>query len=136
MNDLVVGVFQSVRHRVHETTDLFVDGGLLCNYPIHAFDGKFVLLCNYPIHSFDGKFVLLCNYPIHALDGKLSYFATIQFMQLMVSLSYFAIIQFMHLMVSLEEFGSTLSYTGYSVCANYFHKLKYISFSNNCWQVE
>ena len=35
------GVFQSVRYRLSEdTSDVFVDGGLLCNYPIHAFDGK------------------------------------------------------------------------------------------------
>ena len=37
------GVFQSVRYKVHETEDIFVDGGLLCNYPIHAFDGKLLL---------------------------------------------------------------------------------------------
>ena len=32
-------MFQSVPYRVNENTDLYVDGGLLCNYPIHAFDG-------------------------------------------------------------------------------------------------
>ena len=24
-----------------EVEDIYVDGGFLCNYPIHAFDGKF-----------------------------------------------------------------------------------------------
>ena len=33
-------MFQSVLYKVHEHTDVFVDGGLLCNYPIHAFDGR------------------------------------------------------------------------------------------------
>ena len=23
-----------------ETTDYYVDGGVLCNYPLHAYDGK------------------------------------------------------------------------------------------------
>ena len=36
---LFSGVFQSVKYVNDENTDVYVDGGLLCNYPIHAFDG-------------------------------------------------------------------------------------------------
>lgn len=40
MSAALPGVFQSVRYRLSEDiSDVFVDGGLLCNYPIHAFDG-------------------------------------------------------------------------------------------------
>eukprot|EP00794_Sanderia_malayensis_P003397 gene3397-3887_t len=39
MSTAMPGVFQSVLYKVHEDTDVYVDGGLLCNYPIHAFDG-------------------------------------------------------------------------------------------------
>ena len=35
-----VGVFQCVREMNNDYEDVYVDGGLLCNYPIHAFDGK------------------------------------------------------------------------------------------------
>ena len=36
------GVFCPVQvtHPVNKTHDYFVDGGMLCNYPIHCFDGK------------------------------------------------------------------------------------------------
>ena len=34
------GVFQVVRETFNGQEDVYVDGGLLCNYPIHAFDGK------------------------------------------------------------------------------------------------
>lgn len=39
------GVFQPVRYKKNEHVeeDLFVDGGTLCNYPLHAFDGKYQL---------------------------------------------------------------------------------------------
>lgn len=36
----ILGVYQSVRYKTGDDNDLYVDGGLLCNYPIHAFDGK------------------------------------------------------------------------------------------------
>ena len=33
---------------MHHTDDLYIDGGLLCNYPIHAFDGKiYIRLLNF-----------------------------------------------------------------------------------------
>ena len=50
-------VFQPVLHKDEYTGqwDYYVDGGVLCNYPIHSFDGKLsVCVCNYPIHSFHG----------------------------------------------------------------------------------
>lgn len=40
---LVLGVFQCVREMNNDYEDVYVDGGLLCNYPIHAFDGMYVL---------------------------------------------------------------------------------------------
>lgn len=41
LNIYISGVFQSYRHVTDDgTMDVYVDGGLLCNYPIHAFDGK------------------------------------------------------------------------------------------------
>ena len=41
LNIFISGVFQSYRHVTDDgTMDVYVDGGLLCNYPIHAFDGK------------------------------------------------------------------------------------------------
>jgi hypothetical protein len=33
-------VFQVVRETFNGQENVYVDGGLLCNYPIHAFDGK------------------------------------------------------------------------------------------------
>ena len=35
------GVFQCVREMNNDYEDVYVDGGLLCNYPIHAFDGMY-----------------------------------------------------------------------------------------------
>ncbi|XP_071957052.1 uncharacterized protein [Antedon mediterranea] len=32
-------LLQAVKHQMHGEEDVFVDGGLLCNYPIHVFDG-------------------------------------------------------------------------------------------------
>eukprot|EP00112_Aurelia_sp_Birch-Aquarium-sp1_P010373 Seg2218.5 transcript_id=Seg2218.5/GoldUCD/mRNA.D3Y31 product="putative protein R571" protein_id=Seg2218.5/GoldUCD/D3Y31 len=46
MSTAMPGVFQSVLYKVHEHTDVFVDGGLLCNYPIHAFDGWWLSMEN------------------------------------------------------------------------------------------
>lgn len=37
----IVGVFQCVREINNDYEDVYVDGGLLCNYPIHAFDGMY-----------------------------------------------------------------------------------------------
>ncbi|EDO26835.1 predicted protein, partial [Nematostella vectensis] len=38
MSIALPGVFQSVREVNNDMEDVYVDGGLLCNYPIHAFD--------------------------------------------------------------------------------------------------
>ena len=35
-----LGVFQVVRDTFNGHEDVYIDGGLLCNYPIHVFDGK------------------------------------------------------------------------------------------------
>ena len=35
------GVFQAVKIRNEQgQKDMYVDGGILCNYPVHVFDGK------------------------------------------------------------------------------------------------
>ena len=34
-------MFQCVREMNNDYEDVYVDGGLLCNYPIHAFDGMY-----------------------------------------------------------------------------------------------
>ena len=39
---IILGIFQAVQMRNNSgQTDIFVDGGVVCNYPIHAFDGMF-----------------------------------------------------------------------------------------------
>ncbi|CAB4043532.1 partial, partial [Paramuricea clavata] len=38
MSMALPGVFQVVRETFNGQEDVYVDGGLLCNYPIHAFD--------------------------------------------------------------------------------------------------
>ncbi|XP_072015107.1 uncharacterized protein [Amphiura filiformis] len=38
----IPGVFSPVKYNMYTTSDLFVDGGLLCNYPIQVFDGWFL----------------------------------------------------------------------------------------------
>lgn len=40
---LFSGVFQCVREMNNDYEDVYVDGGLLCNYPIHAFDGMYLI---------------------------------------------------------------------------------------------
>lgn len=42
--DSISGVFQCVREMNNDCEDVYVDGGLLCNYPIHAFDGMYLAL--------------------------------------------------------------------------------------------
>jgi len=39
MSMALPGVFQSVKEVNNDYEDVYVDGGLLCNYPIHCFDG-------------------------------------------------------------------------------------------------
>lgn len=37
----ILGIFQAVKVKNDRgDTDVYIDGGLLCNYPVHAFDGK------------------------------------------------------------------------------------------------
>ncbi|RUS74313.1 hypothetical protein EGW08_017922 [Elysia chlorotica] len=39
MSMSIPGMFKAVTHTMYGQTDVFVDGGVLCNYPIHCFDG-------------------------------------------------------------------------------------------------
>ncbi|CAL1548192.1 unnamed protein product [Lymnaea stagnalis] len=39
MSISIPGMFKAVRHTLYGQADVFVDGGVLCNYPIHCFDG-------------------------------------------------------------------------------------------------
>ncbi|KAK7108929.1 uncharacterized protein [Littorina saxatilis] len=39
MSMAIPGLFRATRYTNHGQTDIFVDGGVLCNYPIHCFDG-------------------------------------------------------------------------------------------------
>ncbi|XP_059159411.1 uncharacterized protein LOC131943353 [Physella acuta] len=39
MSISIPGMFRAVKHRTYGHTDVFVDGGVLCNYPIHCYDG-------------------------------------------------------------------------------------------------
>ncbi|XP_041365150.1 uncharacterized protein LOC121380414 [Gigantopelta aegis] len=42
MSISIPGVFMAIQYTMHGQTDTFVDGGLLCNYPIHSFDGWYL----------------------------------------------------------------------------------------------
>ena len=43
----VLGVFQAVKIRNEQgQKDMYVDGGILCNYPVHVFDGKIYEIIN------------------------------------------------------------------------------------------
>ncbi|XP_072034619.1 uncharacterized protein [Amphiura filiformis] len=44
MSIAVPGIFGAVRHTLSEREEIYVDGGLLCNYPITCFDGWFLSL--------------------------------------------------------------------------------------------
>ncbi|XP_065053655.1 uncharacterized protein LOC135682618 isoform X2 [Rhopilema esculentum] len=61
MSTAMPGVFQSVKYKVNENTDVYVDGGLLCNYPIHAFDGWWLSMD--PEDSFFQKLQPLEDFP-------------------------------------------------------------------------
>ncbi|CAG5133968.1 unnamed protein product, partial [Candidula unifasciata] len=39
MSMSIPGMFKAVKHTLYGQTDIYVDGGVLCNYPIHCFDG-------------------------------------------------------------------------------------------------
>ncbi|XP_031568243.1 uncharacterized protein LOC116302953 [Actinia tenebrosa] len=53
MSVALPGVFQCVREINNDYEDVYVDGGLLCNYPIHAFDGWWLSMD--PKHTFFKK---------------------------------------------------------------------------------
>ncbi len=42
MCSIIPVLFQAIPYQQHSTVDYYVDGGLLCNFPIHCFDGKIV----------------------------------------------------------------------------------------------
>ena len=35
----VIGMFQATNYTENGETNTYVDGGVLCNFPIHCFDG-------------------------------------------------------------------------------------------------
>ncbi|KXJ23340.1 Uncharacterized protein R571 [Exaiptasia diaphana] len=53
MSVALPGVFQCVRQINNDYEDVYVDGGLLCNYPIHAYDGWWLSMD--PKHTFFKK---------------------------------------------------------------------------------
>lgn len=40
-SSIITGMFEAVPYQRETYTDYYVDGGVLCNYPIHCFDGEF-----------------------------------------------------------------------------------------------
>lgn len=42
MSMAIPGMFAASRYSVHGHTDVYVDGGVLCNFPIHCFDGWYL----------------------------------------------------------------------------------------------
>ncbi|XP_041367006.1 uncharacterized protein LOC121381726 [Gigantopelta aegis] len=42
MSMAIPGVFMAIKYTMHNHKDTFVDGGWLCNYPIHCFDGWYL----------------------------------------------------------------------------------------------
>ncbi|XP_076094801.1 uncharacterized protein LOC143065237 [Mytilus galloprovincialis] len=44
MSMSIPGVFQSVQKKLFGVTNYYVDGGVICNYPIHCFDGWWLSL--------------------------------------------------------------------------------------------
>ena len=37
---IMTGLFQPIKYDQHGEVNTYVDGGVLCNYPIHCYDGK------------------------------------------------------------------------------------------------
>ncbi|ESO99707.1 hypothetical protein LOTGIDRAFT_238744 [Lottia gigantea] len=64
------GYFQAVKITNMGETDVYVDGGLLCNYPIHCFDGWFLSMD--PEDSFFEKFQPLSNIS-HLYDNSVRF---------------------------------------------------------------
>ncbi|XP_067648947.1 uncharacterized protein [Haliotis asinina] len=42
MSVAIPGLFAPTVYSLHGTDDVFIDGGVLCNYPVHCFDGWFL----------------------------------------------------------------------------------------------
>ncbi|XP_070184563.1 uncharacterized protein [Littorina saxatilis] len=42
MSMAIPGLFSAMKYKHHGTEDVYVDGGVLCNYPIHCFDGWYL----------------------------------------------------------------------------------------------
>ncbi|ESO84594.1 hypothetical protein LOTGIDRAFT_236237 [Lottia gigantea] len=59
MSMSIPGYFQASKETLFGSMDVYVDGGLLCNYPIHCFDGWYLSLK--PDDSFLTKFTPLSN---------------------------------------------------------------------------
>jgi hypothetical protein len=38
----ITGVFQAIEYKMLMDTNLYVDGGVICNYPLHCFDGRLI----------------------------------------------------------------------------------------------
>lgn len=47
MSMSIPGLFTPVRHTMFGKESLYIDGGLVCNYPIHCFDGWYLSMDNY-----------------------------------------------------------------------------------------
>ncbi|XP_067650146.1 uncharacterized protein [Haliotis asinina] len=46
MSMAIPGMFRAPRYKLHGVEDTFVDGGVLCNYPIHCYDGWWLSMKN------------------------------------------------------------------------------------------
>jgi len=38
----ITGLFQAIKYKMLMHTNLYVDGGVICNYPLHCFDGRLI----------------------------------------------------------------------------------------------
>ncbi|PVD30055.1 hypothetical protein C0Q70_09316 [Pomacea canaliculata] len=72
MSMSIPGLFMALRHSYHGEKDIFVDGGVLCNYPIHCFDGWWLSMD--PADSFLKRLQPLDN--IHRLLDRTERFGT------------------------------------------------------------
>ncbi|XP_071112062.1 uncharacterized protein [Haliotis cracherodii] len=46
MSMAIPGMFKAPKYKLHDQEDTFVDGGVLCNYPIHCYDGWWLSMEN------------------------------------------------------------------------------------------
>ncbi|PVD30272.1 hypothetical protein C0Q70_09536 [Pomacea canaliculata] len=63
MSMAIPGLFQPVKYTIQGRTNVYVDGGLLCNYPIHSYDGWYLSMK--PEDSFLHRLQPLRDLPIH-----------------------------------------------------------------------